>query len=209
VARWLEILAEFSYRIEHPPGKKHGNADGLSRRQADGCKQCQNIKHRDGGPPRSDVEEQLGKAGAYSWEEGQLRSDCPNEAVNNLHASPTLLRNIKELCRFQATLPRVLTNQVQAKKEGQRPSEGEQRVRSAEFKYSCDRWDSLRFNGDGLLTITLAAGTNRRKRQRVVCPSALRRELIWDTHKQAHARAGRVTRCLQLQWFWPSMTRGV
>jgi len=31
VARWLEILAEFSYRIEHRPGKKHGNADGLSR----------------------------------------------------------------------------------------------------------------------------------------------------------------------------------
>jgi len=32
VARWLKILAEFSYRIEHRPGKEHGNADGLSRR---------------------------------------------------------------------------------------------------------------------------------------------------------------------------------
>jgi len=31
VARWLEVLAEFSYRIEHRPGKKHSNADGLSR----------------------------------------------------------------------------------------------------------------------------------------------------------------------------------
>jgi len=31
VARWLEVLAEFSYRIEHWPSKKHGNADGLSR----------------------------------------------------------------------------------------------------------------------------------------------------------------------------------
>jgi len=49
VARWLEILAEFSYQIKHRPGKKYGNADGLSRRQADGCKQCQNIKRRDGG----------------------------------------------------------------------------------------------------------------------------------------------------------------
>jgi len=57
VARWLEILAKFSYRIEHRPGKKHGNANRLSRRQADGCKQCQNIERRDGGPPRSGVEE--------------------------------------------------------------------------------------------------------------------------------------------------------
>jgi len=30
VARSLEILSEFSYRIEHRPGKKHGNADRLS-----------------------------------------------------------------------------------------------------------------------------------------------------------------------------------
>jgi len=72
VACWLEILAEFSYRIEHRPGKKHGNADGLSRRQADGCKQCLNIERRDGGLLHSDMEAQMGKAGTYSWEEGQL-----------------------------------------------------------------------------------------------------------------------------------------
>jgi len=200
VARWPEILAEFSYRIEHRPGKKHGNADRLSRRQADGCKQCQNIECRDGGPPRSDVEEQLGKVGTYSWEEGLLRSDPP-KAVNNLHANPTLLSNVKELCRLQATLPGVVTDLVRAKKEGRQPSEAEQRVKSTQFKYFCDRWDSLRFNSDGLLTITLAAGTNHSERERVVCPSALRWELIWDTHKQAHAGAARVTRCLQLQWF--------
>ena len=31
VARWLEILAEFSYTLEHRAGVRHGNADGLSR----------------------------------------------------------------------------------------------------------------------------------------------------------------------------------
>jgi len=66
---------------------------------ADGCKQCQNIERRDGGPPRSNVKEQVGKAGVYSWEEGQLRSESLNEAVNNLYANSTLLRNVKELCQ--------------------------------------------------------------------------------------------------------------
>ena len=31
VARWLEKLAEFSFKIEHHPGRKHSNADSLSR----------------------------------------------------------------------------------------------------------------------------------------------------------------------------------
>jgi transposase InsO family protein len=35
--RWLEILEEFNFTVEHRPGAKHGNADALSRRP---CKQC-------------------------------------------------------------------------------------------------------------------------------------------------------------------------
>ena len=31
VARWLETLAQYDYKIEHRPGKKHQNADALSR----------------------------------------------------------------------------------------------------------------------------------------------------------------------------------
>jgi len=50
VACWLEILAEFSYRIEHRPGRKHGNADGISRWLVGDCKQCLHIEKRDGDP---------------------------------------------------------------------------------------------------------------------------------------------------------------
>jgi len=31
-ARWLEILEEFRFSIEHRPGARHGNADAMSRR---------------------------------------------------------------------------------------------------------------------------------------------------------------------------------
>ena len=37
VARWLDILAEYDFVIEHRPGERHGNADALSRLP---CKQC-------------------------------------------------------------------------------------------------------------------------------------------------------------------------
>jgi transposase InsO family protein len=59
VARWLEILAEFQYQIEHRPGSKHGNADGLSRQTCSDCKKCKSIEQRDGGPTRQEVEAAL------------------------------------------------------------------------------------------------------------------------------------------------------
>ena len=37
VARWLEILAEYTFSVVHRPGLQHGNADALSRLP---CKQC-------------------------------------------------------------------------------------------------------------------------------------------------------------------------
>jgi hypothetical protein len=42
-ARWLELLEEYDFEIEHRPGKKHANADALSRRP---CRQC-NVEDED------------------------------------------------------------------------------------------------------------------------------------------------------------------
>ena len=39
LARWLEVISEYDMTIQHRPGRKHGNADGLSRKA---CKQCGN-----------------------------------------------------------------------------------------------------------------------------------------------------------------------
>ncbi len=37
IARWLQVIGEYKFDIQHRPGKQHGNADGLSRQP---CKQC-------------------------------------------------------------------------------------------------------------------------------------------------------------------------
>jgi hypothetical protein len=43
LARWLEALAQYDFRIIHRQGKQHGNADGLSRRPCveDECRHCE------------------------------------------------------------------------------------------------------------------------------------------------------------------------
>jgi hypothetical protein len=37
LARWLEELSQYNMEIRHRPGKKHCNADGLSRMPSSGC----------------------------------------------------------------------------------------------------------------------------------------------------------------------------
>ena len=40
LARWLEVLSQYHMQIQHRAGKKHGNADGLSRLPTRGaCKE--------------------------------------------------------------------------------------------------------------------------------------------------------------------------
>ena len=31
IARWIEVLSEFDFELEYRPGRKHSNADAMSR----------------------------------------------------------------------------------------------------------------------------------------------------------------------------------
>jgi len=120
-----------------------------------------------------------------------------------------LVDNVTELRRLQENLPGVVADVYRAKKERRRPSEEQLRQECAELRLFCQCWDSLRSGDDGLLTITLAANGRHPEKRRVVCPTAIHRELIWDTHKQVHTGVQRVITKLQLHWFWLGMGRVV
>jgi len=152
VAQWLEILAEFSYWLEHRPGRRHSNADGLSRRPDGGCKQCLNIKKKGGGPPRCELETLAHHGVQFDWDQGQLKQkvDESPEVVQNLRANPVLADNVREPKKLQEELPGVVADIYRAKKDGRRPSEERIRQGCAEFRLLCQRWDSLRIGQDGL-----------------------------------------------------------
>ena len=61
LARWLTFIEQIDYEIEHRPGAKHGNADGLSRRVTQGVRAMKKAKESSASAPqgRTLVERQL------------------------------------------------------------------------------------------------------------------------------------------------------
>ena len=106
IARWIEILSAYQFSIEYRPGKRHGNADGLSRcpnprdcqcsdtdnLESLRCGPCSKCRKRSQEMQLVDMEDQLqvvrmAKANA----DGKL-SDLNEEADKRLGLSPTAVR---------------------------------------------------------------------------------------------------------------------
>ena len=50
MARWLEVLSSYDFKIQHRAGLQHRNADGLSRRPCSPCRHCERQEEKEFGP---------------------------------------------------------------------------------------------------------------------------------------------------------------
>jgi transposase InsO family protein len=86
VARWIEVLGNYQFEIQHRAGKLHGNADGLSRQPCAGqnCKQCDKMLLTNTTEKDVHVPKRLPKNDKNS---DQLST--PNETQENAKTDPT------------------------------------------------------------------------------------------------------------------------
>jgi len=84
LARWIETLTEFSYEIEHRPGRLHCNADGVSRPL---CKQC------------------FGKTTTTPWIDEFERADELIAPLGTLTLTPEV--SLEEIKNFQKQDPTI------------------------------------------------------------------------------------------------------
>ena len=157
VARWLEILAEFSYVLEHRAGVKHGNADGLSRQTCEDCRQCELIERRDGGPTRQEVDQD---------EEDTTSSalKAANEVVDDdldqlCSAAKIITRTTQsdaELAKEQATGVGPVSVIYQALRDHIEVTAEQLEQGSFELRKLHRMMDSLKINADGVLEARLA-----------------------------------------------------
>jgi len=129
----------------------------------------------------------------------------PQEIVHYSRDELVWTGDLTELRHLQENSPGVVAEVYRAQQEGQQPSDQQLRQGCAELRLYCRRWDSLRIGPSGLLTMSVAATRGLPAGVKIVCSTAMRRKLVWATHKQAHAGAQRVLTKLQLWWYWPYM----
>ena len=182
VARWLEILSEFRYKVEHRPGNKHGNADALSRKCTD-CRQCNLIEQRDGGPTHDEI------ARMYSL-------DLVDLGVS-----------LSSLWEAQADGSSAVAEIYRCVKVGLEPTEEQLEGADMEFRRLAKLQSSMRLTDQGILQVCLAF--NNQSRWCTICPKAWRSGVVQEAHVMAHAGVQKTIKRLQLNWYWPGMTADV
>ena len=182
VARWLKILSEFQYQIEHRQGVRHGNADGLSRKCID-CRQCRHIEERDGGPTHEELAE-----------------------LAVVHVTGEDM-DVSQLWTAQATGPGAVSEIYKHVKTGVEPTEEQIEEGNTEFKRLVKLQSSMRIDRQGVLQVSLVF--QGRNRWCTVCPPLWRQGVIQETHLLAHAGVQKTLKRVQLNWYWPGMSADV
>ena len=193
VARWLEILSEFQFTIEHRAGPRHGNADGLSRQSCVDCKQCRRVEERDGGPTRVELQAENPSDPIPLDQIQKILFHQPSDASQLVHAQSQGNHAVAQI--YDVTQRQVMLD------------EAELHVGDDELR----RWhkcrEQLRIRLDGVMEIRITQ--QQRAHWAVACPPSRRGTVVWKTHLMAHAGIGRTLARIRLNWYWPGMTRDV
>ena len=163
LARWIQRLSTYQFTIEHRPGKKHGNADAMSRRDGKCFRGgvCFHPSHPEDSIPdgtRLSLEQpnRQYKDKGITPEEGvgALREKDLDESDQEISPEPNIGLTIglsrEELLKLQKADSDLQYLQRRLEAGLPRPNKEEVSPFSSVIKYWCGRWDQLALN-EGLL----------------------------------------------------------
>ncbi|KAJ8981165.1 hypothetical protein NQ317_017257 [Molorchus minor] len=152
IARWLQRLQEYDFKIEHRKGRLHGNADAISRRPcAERCSHCKRAENKEFG------------------------SHCRRTAVVNDDNWET-----KKLCEEQQK-DEDIKPFIAWKEEGTRPEWKDISNKSTTLKGYWAIWDSLIVE-DGILKRLWENTDGKEIRKQIVLPRARVNEVLQEVH---------------------------
>ena len=181
LARWLEKLQEYDFEIIHRPGKRHQNADALSRIP---CTQCGRESHSTEVPISEDA------VGAVSAEQ----------------SAPLQERTSSELRSFQLA-DESIAFVLQAKETNKRPLATAVKGMSTTVRKLCQLWDRLRCK-DALLWRQYDDDSTKKNWLQLVVPRALRQEILQEIHQgviSGHLGEQKMMHQLRERFYWPGM----
>lgn len=194
VARWLQVLGEYNFVVVHREGKRHGNADGLSRQGI--CKSCKQ---------RIDDEDESSS--------GVIRQ-CPEQVQSPLLRSNMLLKTTTlqpEWTPNQLAVWQEADDEIKpvliAVREQHRPTSVEINGWPAATKRLVMEWDRLRVV-DGVLFREWYSRSGQLEKYQLVAPRQIRALILSVAHEGAIAGHYSDKKTVQKvrEWFyWPKL----
>ena len=202
VARWLESLSEYDFKVEHRPGVRHGNADGLSRMP---CRQCGRAGQECSAPDGSRAKR---SANRRTTPEDFEPVQANNEAVRLIELQPRwTTEEFREAQRADPDLMPFLG----AFETQQKPSTNE----TADWPRAARRlladWERLKLV-DGVLRRVWFDAQGRESHDQSVVPRKLVAEILQQAHDNpvaGHMGEKRTLLRARAQFFWVGMAADV
>ena len=182
LARWLEKLQEFQFTIVHRPGRKHNNADALSRIP---CRQCGRTSHVVAGPtiiPMQESPEELPVSGV-DLTDGHTTQDLRQAQLSD-HCIGKIL---------------------QAKEVEDKPSAEFARGQSLTYRRLHQQWDQLIVQ-EGVLWRHYQTPSENQSWLQLVVPQSLQAVILNELHEGAvggHLGQDKTLHKLKERFYWP------
>uniref|UniRef100_A0A7N8WJS6 Gypsy retrotransposon integrase-like protein 1 n=1 Tax=Mastacembelus armatus TaxID=205130 RepID=A0A7N8WJS6_9TELE len=213
VARWLEVLQEYRFEVQHRPGHRHANADALSRRPcAEGmCRHCQRQEEREGSGLAMVVERVSGPTGpGVAAAELHSRGGGPSVTSSAGQAAGDHLFTKAQLRQQQAADPALAM--VKGWLEAQQcPDWKTIAAEGPEVKVLHSQWNNLECH-EGVRHRRWHAPGRGTDLLQLLVPRALRAEVLQMVHGavgSGHYGNAKTWKRLRQRFYWPGCRQDV
>ena len=197
IARWIQILGTYNFKIEHRMGRKHGNADGLSRKPpCSPCTYCDRKESKDLLTEGSGISRMV-RALTY---DKLVPTDISNSDLLVESWSP------EQLHQWQAE--DVHLKKVFCWKEADlRPNWSDIEKEGPEIRSLWCHWETFKFVNNVIYRV-METDERSVSLKQLVAPSAIRQEIFKHLHSHrtgGHPGNQRSRTAIQSRFWWPNM----
>ena len=210
VARWIELLAEFNFVVQHRPGTKHGNADGLSRRAEKDNEIETEEKQEVDVIDRTGVAVETVREGerrrAHEATRSEVKSDGAKELFNWLGAE-----GFTQSIKLEQRNDEIISPIFKSLEEGVRPNPEEIQGSSQEARNLWSNWSRLVLQDD-ILYRRWESEDGRKDKLQAVVPKSLKRTVLHSLHNSPSGGHLGITKTLHKvrdTFFWHGLRNDV
>ena len=210
MARWLETLGAYDLKIQHRAGRKHMNADSLSRLPCDNCVHCDRQEKRslskpDGSTEKTETDKTVRAVTTRAKSAEQSREQAI--ASSSTDVPPPDTSDFKAAQRNDEAISMVYSWLV----DKSRPEYKDISHLSAELKCYWAKWDSLTLQNDLVYRRLFDADTDSETLQLLV-PASRRKQILTALHNSitaGHMGITRTTARIQERYYWVNLREDV